>query len=60
MIPIAHAGTLIPDLNATTSLAQIGAVSNPLFADLLPLVLFVLGFIVVAFIIRFIIGAFHR
>lgn len=60
MIPLAHAGTIIPDINVTSSLASIGAVSNPLFADLLPLVLFILGFIVVAFIIRFIIGAFHR
>lgn len=50
--------------SASSTLAQIGAYSSPLFDDLLPFAILAIGFFVGIFIIRFIIqaitGALHR
>jgi len=57
---VAEAGTLFTLPDASTTLANVGAYSSPLFSDFLPLIYIILGVLVIAFLISIIIGAFTK
>jgi hypothetical protein len=56
----AYAGTLFTLPDATSTLAQVGAYSSPIFSDLFPLVALIVGVLLATLVVKLLIGSLHH